>query len=183
MCVFVGAVLQKVGLLCSSFSRLIWDQSSGDLSHQEAFPPYVSFYIWKVYCGQHFLLHTVSQFHTVCLFPRPLALTVKVVGRNGKARFQGAKICVGMRDGGVGHWDGWDAVKVEDRERGMAESTAGQGGNGGGGKSPAGTLGCQGFCHVSCWDWLLWASGCFGVHIKRTGCEHENTTHFTPHSI
>lgn len=40
--------------------------------------------------------------------------------------------------------------------------------------------GCQADCHVSHWDWLLWASGCFGVYIKRTGCEHENTTHFSP---
>lgn len=39
--------------------------------------------------------------------------------------------------------------------------------------------GCQADCHVSHWDWLLWASGCFGVYIKRTGCEHENTTHFS----
>lgn len=43
--------------------------------------------------------------------------------------------------------------------------------------------GCQADCHVSHWDWLLWASGCFGVYIKRTGCEHENTTHFSPPSI
>lgn len=40
--------------------------------------------------------------------------------------------------------------------------------------------GCQADCHVSHWDWLLWASGCFGMYIKRTGCEHENTTHFPP---
>lgn len=40
--------------------------------------------------------------------------------------------------------------------------------------------GCQVDCHVSHRDGLLWASGCFGVYIKRTGCEHENSTPFPP---
>lgn len=40
--------------------------------------------------------------------------------------------------------------------------------------------GCQVDCHVSHRDWLLWASGCFGVYIKRTGCEHENSSRFPP---
>lgn len=42
--------------------------------------------------------------------------------------------------------------------------------------------GCQMNCHVSHRDWLLWASGCFGVYIKRTGCEHENSARPPPPS-
>lgn len=38
--------------------------------------------------------------------------------------------------------------------------------------------GCQADCHVSHWERLLWASGCFGVYFKSTDCQHENTSRF-----
>lgn len=74
----------------------------------------------------------------------------------------------------------WNARKVEDKE----------GDGGGHGRTrrekrrsgvSSGYYGCQADCHVNYWDWLLWASGCFGVYFKGTGCEHENIIQSPPY--
>lgn len=114
------------------------------------------------------------QFHTAWLYPKPLAKQWDGLAE-GKAWFWVAKQALadekeGWVVGGVGCYEG-RGYRGDGSERGRTgrEQTWS--------KVSGVQIDCQADCRVGHWDWLLWASGCFGVYIKRTDCELENISH------
>lgn len=146
------------------------------LSPREAFPPYV-FLFGKFIVGSVSVAYGEPISH--CL------LVSKTIGNESesgwqkrKAWFQSAKhalACemkgwtlerVGRREGRGQGGDGTEHGRTGQEQRRSAVSTM--------------HTGCQVDCRVSCREWLLWASGCFGVHIKRKGMQTWKNNSFPP---
>lgn len=177
--IFACSCLCLVGLLSAfSFPLLIFPSGKSPLENSctNRPSPCLSVLFIKKFSvsGHHFLLHMACQFYTAWLLPKPLAKQWDCLAER-RAWFWVAKQALadekeGWVVGGVGCYEGsgWRGDGSEHGRTGREQTRS---------KVSCVQVDCQADCHVSHRDWLLWASGCFGVYIKRTDCELKNISH------